>query len=247
MLENLYRYNNISLEELNSLNIKKRRDTRYILTKEIALNLLENISTDYTLLKVDGDSVIGYETSYYDTKDFDLFNNHINKKDNRFNIRIRSYSTSKESFIDIKESKKRNKVSKLISPYKSEDKFKRIVETNTPYSFKNIEEKIAVHFNRFTFVNLRNREKITIDLDLGFTTLKSFESLSSIAIIEIKSERKFYNSSFKKLLKKKNVKPYTISKYCLGISLMYPNKNYLSSSFNNQYIDSINSKTVNAI
>lgn len=235
MLEKLNDYKYVTLEDIKRFNIKNRKDTRYVLNKEKALEILNNISDEYSILEIEGDRVIGYETSYYDTKDFDFFNNHINNSSDKLNIRIRSYSTSLYSNMDIKESKNGNRVNKIIERYDSRKSFDEFIEKHTSYDAFSLEEKVAVHFNRFTFVNLETKEKITIDLDLGFTTLNSFQSLPTIAIIEIKSEKSFYKSSFKKLLKKFDIKPNPISKYCLAISMMYSNRTYLSMDFYNKF------------
>lgn len=226
MLECLDLYESVSLNELKLLDIKNRRDTRYVLTKEKALELLSEIDKRYKLLEVEGDRVIGYETSYYDTYDFALFNEHLKGRGKKYNIRLRSYSTSRDTYIDIKESSKGKYVSKTVMPYKSEADFKKVLQNVTPYNLFRLEEKISVHFNRFTFVDIDNSEKFTIDLDLGFTTSNSFESLTSMAIIEVKSSKRFYISKIKQLLKKHRINTGIISKYCLGISLMYPDKNY---------------------
>lgn len=227
MLECLDLYESVTLDDLKLLDIKNRRDTRYVLTKDKALELLSEIDKKYKLLEVEGDRVIGYETSYYDTYDFLLFNEHLKGRGKKYNIRLRSYSTSRDSFIDIKESCKGKHVNKTVLPYKSEANFKKVLQNVTPYNLFRLEEKISVHFNRFTFVDIDNREKFTIDLDLGFTTRSSFESLSSIAIIEVKSSKRFYFSKIRQLLKKHSIETSRISKYCLGISLMYPDKNYI--------------------
>lgn len=229
MLDCLDSYKSTSLDKLNLLNLKNRKDTRYIVTKEKALELLSNIDKEYKILEVDGDRVIGYETLYYDTFDFKLFNDHKENKSKTYNIRVRSYSTSRESYIDIKESGKGKVVNKTISPYTAKSDLKRVIQGATPYSFFRLDEKITVHFNRFTFVDYKNKEKFTIDLDLGFTTNNSFESLAELSIIEVKSCKLFYRSRIKKMLRKHKIKPCNISKYCLGVSLMYPDKVYHKS------------------
>lgn len=239
MLERLNNYKCVTLDHIKRFKLKNRRDTRYVLNRNKAFEILNCISDEYSILEIEGDRVIGYETSYYDTQDFKFFNSYLNNKKDRYNVKIRSYSTSNNSNMDIKKLKSGNKISKIVEPYSSRKAFDKFIEKHTPFEAFSLEEKIAVHFNRFTFVNLKTREKITIDLDLGFTTLNSFQSLPTIAIIEIKSEKKFYRSSFKKLLKKHNIKTNSISKYCLGISMMYNNKKYEYNSSPNTQVVSV--------
>lgn len=236
MLDKLNEYKHVTLEEIENFKLKNRYDTRFTLSREKAFDILDSISKDYSILEVEGDRVIGYESSYYDTKDFDFFYNHINNSNQKLNIRIRSYSTSLFSKIDIKKTKSGNRISKYMRRFSGKKSFEGFVNKHTPYNAFNLEEKVTVHFNRFTFINLAKREKITIDLDLGFTTLKSYESLPKLAIIEVKSDKFFYKSPFKKLLKKYKVKPSPINKYCLGISMMYENRDYLSIDFYNRFV-----------
>lgn len=220
MLEVLQKYQPISIGDLQKYNFNNRRDKRYIVSRERALSILDEMSREYKLLEVEGDSVINYETSYYDTKDFDLYCKKWNREN--YNIRLRSYSTSRLSFIDIKHTISDSIVSKYHNEYTSDQRFQKMVEESTPYLFSTLEEKIAIHFNRFTFVDCKNQEKVTIDIDLGFTTKDKFESIPDLAIIEVKSCKRFYTSKFRPIIGRYNLSTSNCSKYCLGVSLMYP-------------------------
>lgn len=222
MLKNLEQYNRISVNELDSINQTNRCEKRYILNKGDALNLIESIDNGYRLLSVDGDSVIGYEINYFDTSDFKLYKKHLYGRGNRYSIRKKSYSTSQKSYIDIKENSKSRKVNKYRSEFTSMDMFNQMVEDYTPYNSNNFEDKVAIHFNRFTFISSKYKEKITIDLDLGFSTDSEVRNFSSIAIVEVQREWSLFSTPFERLLKKYSCKSFNISKYCLAVYSMYP-------------------------
>ena len=62
------------------------------------MNILENISSEYFCLEIEGKRSFTYQTEYFDTIDNLLFKNHQNGKLNRYKIRFRDYIESKNIF-----------------------------------------------------------------------------------------------------------------------------------------------------
>jgi hypothetical protein len=73
---------------------------------------------------------------------------------------------------------------------------------------------------RITIVNPELTERITIDLDLEFSDLRSgtVGKIEGMAIIEIKQDGNILSKT-KEILNSLRVKPMRVSKYCLGTAL----------------------------
>ena len=84
-----------------------------------------------------------------------------------------------------------------------------------------LEEKIQIQYNRITLVNKNFRERITIDTNLNFSSPSDECSLNNLAIVEIKREENRQSSPLESNLKELGIHPFSISKYCLGISQLY--------------------------
>ena len=90
------------------------------------------------------------------------------------------------------------------------------------------QELIYCHTNNFfrlTLVNKYLKERITLDFDLEF--IKDDKIISkktnNVVIVELKQESLNRNSFFYKLLKENGVRPSSMSKYCIGTSLLNSN------------------------
>ena len=72
-------------------------------------------------------------------------------------------------------------------------------------------------FSRITLVGIHHNERLTFDLNLTFTNKDKEVALSHLVIAELKQTRVIRTSPFYALMKKKLIRPYRISKYCIGI------------------------------
>jgi len=77
-------------------------------------------------------------------------------------------------------------------------------------------------------VNKYALERLTIDLNLEFEMNANSKTFNNLAIIEVKQQRLDRTSPVVKSLKEKGINPYSISKYCIGMTNIYPNLKYNS-------------------
>ncbi len=82
------------------------------------------------------------------------------------------------------------------------------------------------NFKRITLVNLKDSERVTIDLDLNYSQNDAKKSYSGVVVIELKQSRFDRKSIVAKTLKKYGYNPYSISKYCIGVVNLYKNLKY---------------------
>ena len=72
----LAKYDKITLEEMSGIRLMNRIDTKFVTTMPILMRLLEMAHDAYCVQDIDGERNMRYETTYYDTQDFDMFRVH---------------------------------------------------------------------------------------------------------------------------------------------------------------------------
>jgi hypothetical protein len=220
----------IALNEMDSVQLMQRTDTKYVFNQELLIPLLSNLSSHYKLLEVNGVRSNRYKTLYYDTTDFKFYLQHQNGKMNRNKVRFRKYVDSDLCFLEIKLKnnkgetvKKRIKVDDFHTSFTAEDKL--FVEDNTDLNEK-LEPKLWNSFNRLTFVSIKLKERFTIDYNLQFEFGSEKIELPHVAIAELKQQRIDRLSPFAESAKKLKIRPTRMSKYCIGSALINESLKY---------------------
>ena len=217
----------ISLGEMNKVKLLDRLDKKYMFHIEQLPEVLALARKDYFALEIDGKKYAGYETTYFDTPDFEMYTKHHNGKLNRYKVRFRTYVDSNLNFFEIKfkTNKGRTKKSRVQIPEKDHSIHGEVVESllerKTPYKAPELVPALQVNYNRITLVNRNMTERITIDIGLRFRNVETnaFESVNNLVIIEVKQDGAC-KSAFRNLLAEQHVLPGSMSKYCLGIVLV---------------------------
>jgi hypothetical protein len=83
-----------------------------------------------------------------------------------------------------------------------------------------ISPKLTVAYNRSTFANPSNMERLTIDTDLTYIDMDSSSyQISNMVIAELKRENSSPNTPLYQHLKGLGILPAKFSKYCMGIAM----------------------------
>ena len=77
----------ISLEEMDSVKLMDRTDTKFVFHRSSLPIVLSAISKNYRALEVENSRWSPYETLYFDTPSLELYMRHHNEKMNRYKIR----------------------------------------------------------------------------------------------------------------------------------------------------------------
>jgi hypothetical protein len=226
----LRRFNSISLKELNEKSqLMNRMDDKYILPVNLLPGLLQKLGDKYQVLVPKNEYLNPYRTRYLDTKNFNMFLDHHNGKRSRYKVRLREYMISGTAFTEIKRKNNKNQTQKHRIPNENIDgkltyNDWNFVHKKTPYHPKTLETKLWNRFYRITLVHKTQAERATIDLDINFECNGYQGELPFLSIVEVKQPQYAQISGFKRLLRDEHqVKKIRISKYCLGISMLYPN------------------------
>jgi hypothetical protein len=216
----------VSLEEMDSVKLLNRVDTKYIFPLCDLEPVLTKMKSTCRVLEIEGNRQSRYETLYFDTPSNKLYLSHHNGKLNRIKIRYRRYVDCDLSFFEIKSKSnkgrtikyriKRKEISEEISG-KSEE----LLREFTSFTPDMLEPSLWVFFSRMTFVNRNMKERLTIDTDLHFKLGQQEKHYPGLVIAELKQERSC-SCFWTNLMKEHNIIPFKISKFCIGISSLNP-------------------------
>lgn len=222
----------ISLSEMSSVSLMNRTDTKFITTTAVLKGVLTDASgCGYRVCEIEGQRLMGYASLYYDTPDLKMFTAHRNGKKTRQKVRVRTYLTGGETFLEVKRKnnhgrtkKKRMRISQDVFMNFGEDpKAAAFLEEKSWWKHEDITPSTTTDFERFTLVNKEMTERLTIDLNIRFRNIRSGRNaaLTDLVIIELKQDGRTV-SDMRKILLEHRVFPFRISKYCMGITLTDP-------------------------
>lgn len=235
-------YEPITLEQMSGIKLMNRTDTKFVTTEAVLCELLRMAQKQYFAQDIDGERISPYFTSYFDTKENDMFIMHQNGHLNRQKVRIRSYVSSGLNFLEVKTKNNHGRTKKKrvamqnfdpVNPQhdivfrKQNDEFvtyDKFLCEHLRYQADSISQQLENRFNRITLVNKARTERLTIDTSLRFHNLVTDQrcDLTGLAIIELKRDGQ-QPSPILELLNLLRVKPQGFSKYCMGQAFTNPN------------------------
>ncbi len=225
VLHSLNQFDPITLEEMDGVKLMDRTDTKFTFNINELPGILEEAKIYYKVLNVEGNRISRYKTLYFDTQDFDLYNEHHSGKLNRYKIRHRTYVESNLGFLEVKF--KNNKGRTLKTRIKEVE----VPELNTGKAFEFLKKmlpfdplillpRIWINYSRITLVNKTSAERLTLDLNLEFEKNGKKQILDQLVIAEVKQDSKVA-SPFINIMRNKHIRQGSISKYCFGIASSY--------------------------
>lgn len=223
----LARFEPIQLAEMNRVALLDRTETKYVLSLETLLRALARLDDAYAVLVVAGQRLNRYRTLYFDTADFALYHRHQQGARERYKLRAREYVETRFSFLEIKHktNKGRTVKSRISTPQLmtalGECPPAFLVE-NFPYDAAELQPRLWNRYSRITLASRTRPERVTLDVDLAFAWGGQQAALPGVVIAEVKQERSSRDSEFVGLMRAHGVRSTGFSKYCLGVSLLYP-------------------------
>ena len=103
VIENYFNsYIHIGLQELEYVALMDRSEDKFIIPIDWCGDLSKKLKADYNILEIANERQFRYDNLYFDTPDNICLEDHIRGRKNRFKVRIRSYSNSNISFLEVK-------------------------------------------------------------------------------------------------------------------------------------------------
>jgi hypothetical protein len=222
----------ITLDEMDSIRLMNRVDTKFLIREDLLPELLEKIKFDYRVQQVEGERVCRYNTIYYDTIDAEMYHNHHNEKLNRQKVRVRTYVESGISFLEVKRKNNKGRTTKdriripldPLTDISNNAEAMEFLSRNSTIPGSDIIPQLANTFDRITLVNNGKTERLTIDAHIHFRNLQTSieKGAANLVVVELKQDGQCF-SFFKSLLTNYKVLPKSFSKYALGSAITNPN------------------------
>ncbi len=235
----LMNFSPIRLEEMDSVSLLDRMDTKLVLSIHQLPGLLADLTPDYYMLDIEGQRLFTYDSLYFDTPDLSAYHKHHNRRLNRFKVRQRKYVESDLSFIEVKYKNNKNRTIKErkrtsgIHPQLQEHSkswMKMIYGERFPIA--SLKPSVRIIFNRLTLVSKDTKERATLDLFLRFSKVdtrlegEQWYIRPDLVIAEVKQASRDRRSPMLQALLKRNIRPLKVSKYCMTIAHCYPEVKY---------------------
>ena len=214
----------ITLEQMSGVKLMNRTDTKFVTNKEKLRQLLLLAQQDYYVQEIDGKRNMEYDTTYFDTSQFDMYNQHQWGHTNRQKIRFRTYCINGLQFMEVKTKNNHGRTKKKrieVGDMNLKDDEKRLfLGKHLHYGVDTLQPALNNHFSRITLVNKGKTERLTIDSALRFHNMQNDKELDMgpLVIIELKRDGLVY-SPVLEMLRLLHIQPHGFSKYCMGSAL----------------------------
>lgn len=222
----------ITLEQMASVKLMKRTDSKYVTNLATLVQLLELAKANYYVQEIQNSRMAHYNTLYWDfPEDHRYYLVHAQKRKPRTKVRTRRYLDSGIAFLEIKRKDnhgktRKKRVSVPLGESIQEDSLhgQDFLMEQLGLKFDQLIPTMSNFFTRITLVNYAKTERVTIDLQLRIenheTGLKA--DLGNAVIIELKRDGRT-SSPLSAILRKLRIKPSGFSKYIIGTAVTNPN------------------------
>lgn len=215
----------VSLEEMGSIRLMNRTDTKYLVSLSTLQEILLYATKHYRMQEVEGERNIAYHTTYLDTPACAMYQAHQNGRKIREKIRVRTYVSSGLTFLEVKNKNNKGRTDKKRIQIQGIDTLaldgaEEFLRSNAWYELSALRLLLENNFHRITLVNQAMTERLTIDTEICFRHLLTGveAELDNLAIIELKRDGKAC-SPIADILRELRIRPSGISKYCTGLVL----------------------------
>ena len=232
MTEILNEYDSITLDEMRSIRLMNRIDTKFVTTVPMLRQLLLLAKDDYFVQESQGERISPYYTLYFDTPDCKMYNRHEAGHLSRQKVRVRSYVNAGLNFLEVKTKNNHGRTKKKRIEALNFDPenhsifnvqsslFSDFLQTYLKYPQQSLVRQVENRFDRITLVNKAKTERLTIDTNLRFHNISTnnYRFMEELVVIELKRDG-LQPSPILPLLTKLRIHPHGFSKYCIGSAL----------------------------
>lgn len=214
----------VYLHQLSPEDQMTRFDRKFIFFSYLIPDIISELKDYYRILEIENRRLMSYQSEYFDTPDYTMYNDHHNGKTNRFKIRLRKYLETGDTFLEIK--KKNNKglmIKRRVEVNKDgviSSSAQDLIKKRTPYDFDGLIKTVRSQFYRMTLQNICQQERVTIDCCLSLFFNNRDVVLPGLGIMEVKKCDIHKTSKIEEILKNKAIYPTNFSKYCTGLALL---------------------------
>lgn len=215
----------ITLDQMHSIRLMNRTDTKFVTNLHHLLRMLEQMQDTYYVQEIESLRVADYQTVYWELPEHDFYVMHHNGKFPRHKVRVRTYCDSDISFLEVKHKNNHGRTYKVRMMVPAPDRLQEagcdaFLQEHLQVKLTDLHPAIVNRFHRVTFVNKEKTERLTVDLDLCFQNLETGAAvdMENLVIIELKRDG-HVPSPILPVLRDLRIRPLGFSKYCIGSAL----------------------------
>jgi len=217
----------VTLAQMADVALLDRSEAKYVMPERMLAPVLSRMNESYRVLVAAGLPMSRYRTLYFDTADLTLYQRHHAGARDRYKVPAREYVDSHAAFFEVKHKTKqwRTVKSRIPMPRIETELNSRTVDflaDTFPYAAGDLDPVLWNNYTRITLVSNTRPERVTLDLDLGFTHEGERAALPGIVVAEVKYSGSLHGSDFARLMREFHVRSTSFSKYCMGVTLLYP-------------------------
>lgn len=213
----------VDLRQLDVAQLHDRVESKVILNDRHVGEALGRLADEYRVLEHDGLRTQHYRTEYFDDLVLGGYHDHHNQKANRIKVRYRTYMNSDLTYFEIKRAvggrtvKDRRRSTVPIGQLWPEDAL--FVHELTGRDPLGLFPSLTVDYDRILLVRHDFSERVTIDLNVHFTSEAQSVAAAGLAICEFKQARLDRSSPAITAMERR---PQMFSKYCMGLASCHP-------------------------
>lgn len=227
----------VSLSTIREAGLLDRIDVKFVVPWGILSTLLAEIAPQYAALEIDGRRSGDYVTTYLDTPAWHCFRDHMAERPVRAKLRERYYGATGERWQELKlrrangrTRKLRQRCAAVEGPWRHPDwpiPAGWHAEAPARLPLGELRPVLDVCYRRATLLwstgGGEARERATIDRGLFWQTPQLLATAPDVAIVELKQTTRI-DSPLRSALRDAGIAPRALSKYCLGVAALYPQR-----------------------
>lgn len=223
----LERFETASLELIKSRGLLERTDIKFFGRVSDLERILPGLEQHYAVIRVDSGCAADYRSTYFDTPDLRCYHDHRRGRRLRHKVRIRHYADRSLTYLEIK-SKKNAKVTdkhRLQLPYgqgELDDAGRAFLAKHCDLPVDRLAVTLDNHFKRISLIGITTGERVTIDIELGFTFGERKASFDGLVVIEVKQHPYDPRSPVMNALHHAGMHERSLSKYTTAIAELAP-------------------------
>lgn len=206
--------------------LRRRTDSKFVLSPADALELLRGLTGEYAVLGTGNGPLASYRTLYFDTPELGFFHAHRRGYRVRHKARIRHYPDRRLTSLEVK-----TRLSELqTTKFWREREYGDNALSREDQVFIGIQSGITqdvlpqvwTDFRRLTLLGVETNERLTVDLDLRVEREGRERTLAAVAIVEVKQWPYGRATPVMAALRAAGRRPGWVSKYCAAIVFTRP-------------------------
>ena len=213
----------VSLQELDLAQLHDRQESKVILRIGEIADALSSLADHYFVMDHQGERLQGYCNEYFDSAELRSYHEHHNQRGRRHKLRYRTYINSDLTYFEVKRNfngrtvKERQRSRRPQGALWAEDGLFCFKQTGLPPS--QLIPSLQVDYKRILLVKRDFSERVTIDLNLTFSSAMGATETRDLAICEFKQPSLDLRSPAMTALARR---PQNFSKYCMGLASCDP-------------------------